>query len=267
MTWFQPSWLFTELAIATVKVTLLLVICWIIAFNFKKQSAALRHRLWAAGILGALLLPPVAVLIPAHYARGFTQAATHWTDAARSAPMSVSRVQPGTAFVRSRVALTQNSGYAIYLLILTWTAGLLLASLPVRRGDDSIALRDYAINAARPKGLPANRRRTEGSCRDSKCPYSARRRYNGDAFYLGLCSSSGLASATGRGMVRRTLAHGARTRIRTYRQARLDDSTVCGNGLLHLLVSPSRLARRPRTAPRKRTSLRRRRSVFRHSRQ
>jgi beta-lactamase regulating signal transducer with metallopeptidase domain len=129
MNWYQPSWLFTEFAIAFGKVTLFLTTSWIIAFSLKKQSAVLRHRLWAAGILGALLLPPLAVVIPTHYARTFTRTAAHWAATAKSAPKPVSKVQLVTGFIDSRLFATQKPDYAVYMLALVWTAGFLFLLL------------------------------------------------------------------------------------------------------------------------------------------
>jgi hypothetical protein len=53
------------LAACTVRTTVLLTLAWIAATGLRKQSAAARHRAWAAGILTALALPVCSALLPA----------------------------------------------------------------------------------------------------------------------------------------------------------------------------------------------------------
>jgi beta-lactamase regulating signal transducer with metallopeptidase domain len=53
------------LAACTVKTTVLLTLAWFAATVLSKQSAAARHRAWAAGILTALALPVCSALLPA----------------------------------------------------------------------------------------------------------------------------------------------------------------------------------------------------------
>jgi TonB family protein len=53
------------LVVLILKTTVLLAVAWIAAGTLRRQSAALRHCVWALGILGALALPFLTTLLPA----------------------------------------------------------------------------------------------------------------------------------------------------------------------------------------------------------
>ena len=78
------------------KATVLLAVAWIVSFVLRHRSAALRHRIWAIGIVGSLALPLVSLAIPAWHviaARPVTPLAVSQTAIAMNTvdppPMSI----------------------------------------------------------------------------------------------------------------------------------------------------------------------------------
>jgi beta-lactamase regulating signal transducer with metallopeptidase domain len=59
-----PDGLAGILADATAKATLLLLLSWFLAVTLRRQSAALRHRLWAAALCGSIAVPMASWLVP-----------------------------------------------------------------------------------------------------------------------------------------------------------------------------------------------------------
>jgi hypothetical protein len=53
------------LAACAAKATVLLTVAWIVTRALRNQSAAMRHRVWAAGILSSLALPVLTMVLPA----------------------------------------------------------------------------------------------------------------------------------------------------------------------------------------------------------
>jgi TonB family protein len=63
------------------KITILLACAWFIVILLRQRSsAALRHHVWAAAILGALLLPVFAMLLPVWHSSTLGNAAALWTS-------------------------------------------------------------------------------------------------------------------------------------------------------------------------------------------
>ena len=53
------------LAACVAKATILLTVAWIVTMALRNQSAAMRHRVWAAGIVSSLALPVLTMVLPA----------------------------------------------------------------------------------------------------------------------------------------------------------------------------------------------------------
>src|ERR1700719_4231339 len=77
-------------AACAAKATLLLALAWILPSLLRKQSAAVRHRLWALAILSSLSLPVCTLLLPAWRSGTLAGAAAFWDPpnliAAKSGP-------------------------------------------------------------------------------------------------------------------------------------------------------------------------------------
>ena len=69
---------FAFLVACSVKATILLIFAWIAASAARRRSAAFRHLVWAAGILGSLILPLVTLLLPAWHSAALGNAAGYW---------------------------------------------------------------------------------------------------------------------------------------------------------------------------------------------
>ncbi len=61
----------------TLKITLVLAVTWVLVSALRGHSAAMRHRVWALGVLGALALPLLTTLLPAWYTGVLGNAAVH----------------------------------------------------------------------------------------------------------------------------------------------------------------------------------------------
>src|SRR5262249_3908416 len=62
----------------SLKATLLLGAAWLITSVSGKRSAALRHSIWAAAILGTLALPLFSLLVPTWHSTALGNAAAVW---------------------------------------------------------------------------------------------------------------------------------------------------------------------------------------------
>ena len=61
----SPDAALGSLAACAAKATVLLTVAWIVTMALRDQSAAMRHRVWAAGILSAMSLPLLTMVLPA----------------------------------------------------------------------------------------------------------------------------------------------------------------------------------------------------------
>lgn len=87
------------------KTTLLLVCTWTIVGALRRASAAVRHHVWAAAILGMLLLPLLEVLLPSWHSSMLGGATAFWNSphqgetnlAAQTIPTAIVHVTPGSS--------------------------------------------------------------------------------------------------------------------------------------------------------------------------
>lgn len=112
--------------VALVKLTLVLGMAWMAATLLVGKSAATRHRVWAAGTLGALLLPVVALLAPVSYSGSLGNAASHWVSLVDRVYLAGNAIAPAVA-VQPYVARRTS---VLYMLGLIWA--LVLCLLVVR---------------------------------------------------------------------------------------------------------------------------------------
>lgn len=121
----------SPLCMVIIKVTLVLGLSWLAAWILNRQSAAQRHRVWVAGILGALLLPLLASLVPPRYSASLGEAAARWgSQLALTTGFAPS--PPPTATTPARIPthstlpyfLASIWGLVFFLLVLRLIAGL-----------------------------------------------------------------------------------------------------------------------------------------------
>jgi hypothetical protein len=127
----------SELALAflfacSVKATLLLLFAWTVTAALRGQSAALRHQVWAAGILGALAVPAFTLLLPAWHSSALKQASALWTAQHASAP------HDNFANLPSMLVEAVTASPAVHtfknLLFLVWALGFLLFTIRLLSG-------------------------------------------------------------------------------------------------------------------------------------
>jgi TonB family protein len=149
------------------KVTVLLLLTWIIAIALRQQSAALRHHTWAAGIVSSLALPVLTLVLPAWHSAALGGAAALWGPAN---PMGTK------ADAENLPAMIVNAGAASPLfsklagiMLLVWLLGCLVFVLrlacglarlawssaharPVLRDDRRLGVEEFsnALKIARP---------------------------------------------------------------------------------------------------------------------
>jgi beta-lactamase regulating signal transducer with metallopeptidase domain len=132
MNWLGSSLpAFALLLALTAKVTIILGLSWMIAGFLRGQSAAQRHRVWAAGILGVLVLPLLTMLIPPRYSDSLGHTATHWVARAGVVTGTLSNTLPWVAVRHVRAPWY---GSLAYLVILIWALGFSLLALKLLAG-------------------------------------------------------------------------------------------------------------------------------------
>ncbi len=124
------------LVACSVKVTGLLVVAWILAIALRNQSAALRHRAWAAGILGSLAIPAFASLLPAWHLAALAGAAL-----GRPAGAIATQARSGNlpamivnAIVVNASAVSPLFGKLAVILLLMWLLGFFILALKLAGG-------------------------------------------------------------------------------------------------------------------------------------
>jgi len=122
----------------SVKATLLFGLAWIAAGITRARSAALRHSLWAAAIIGALALPLLQPLVPTWHSAILRDAATAW---APSSTTVMDGSGPGiSAMVVNAVLAAPMQGKWESVILLLWGAGFLAFFFRITAG--LIGLRD-----------------------------------------------------------------------------------------------------------------------------
>jgi len=132
MNWLGMSQSFVMASmVAVIKVSVVLGLAWLVALSLRRQSAAQRHRVWIAGILGALLLPLLASLVPPRYSASLGEAAAGWGSQV-AVTTGLSPNPTPTATIPARVPahrtlpyfLVSIWGLVFFLLLLRLVAGL-----------------------------------------------------------------------------------------------------------------------------------------------
>jgi beta-lactamase regulating signal transducer with metallopeptidase domain len=112
------------------KLTLVFGLAWMAATLLARKSAATRHRVWVAGVLGALMLPVVAVVVPVQYSGSLGTAASRWVSFAAGANSTGNATAPAV----SAQVHAARSGSVLYLLASIWAFVLCLLLLRLFAG-------------------------------------------------------------------------------------------------------------------------------------
>jgi TonB family protein len=119
------------------KATALLLLTWGLAAALRGQSAAVRHRTWAAGILCTLALPALTPVLPAWHSTALGGAAALWSSA---------KIMGTKADFGSLPAMVVNASAAAPLLsklagivVLVWMLGSLVFALRLACGLAQLA--------------------------------------------------------------------------------------------------------------------------------
>ncbi len=107
------------------KVTLILTLGAALAWAVRRRSAALRHRVWAIGLLCTLLLPLLQLAIPQWHASAQGTVARLWRIAAPLAPAVPDPALPGTA-VKASTAPAALPSQSAALILCVWAIGFAL---------------------------------------------------------------------------------------------------------------------------------------------
>jgi hypothetical protein len=113
------------LAACVAKATILLTVAWIVTMALRNQSAAMRHRVWAAGIVSSLTLPVLTMVLPAWRSTALRGAGGAWSTHTAGTMASFENLP--AMIVNASAASTLSSRWA----------GVVLADLDfwlVRRG-------------------------------------------------------------------------------------------------------------------------------------
>ncbi len=133
----------TFLFAALLKLTVLLALAYAIAFALRRNSAALRHHLWAAAILASLVLPFLIVFLPAWRSKTLGIAAAAITSSAATTSNAAVSTIPGSV-VNASSASPIFTRFAVAILLF-WSAGFALILLRLLIG--------LAVLSARSKPL------------------------------------------------------------------------------------------------------------------
>ncbi len=127
------------------KVTLIFILASLAVAALRGQSAALRHRAWAAGILSSLALPLFMLLLPAWHSAALGGAAALWRPANTMRTAAGSENLP--AMIVNATLASPLFGKFAGIVLLVWLAGFLVLALRLAVGLARLA---WASVHARP---------------------------------------------------------------------------------------------------------------------
>jgi len=125
----QPS--LTFLLACALKATVLLAWTWVASAALRRQSAALRHHVWAAGILASLTIPFLALLPPVWHTTTVRSASGLWTHTRTLAVNAALQGWPSMVVEAGGSALVSKlASFAVAV----WVLGVLLIMLKLIGG-------------------------------------------------------------------------------------------------------------------------------------
>jgi beta-lactamase regulating signal transducer with metallopeptidase domain len=137
MNWLgRPFPMVAVLLSCTTKITIALALSWITTGALRRLSAAQRHRVWTAGILGSLILPLFSMLTPVRYSVAIVSTiggtAAHWVPKTAALLGSLSNASPFA--IVNHVRSNALYGSVTILAILIWAIGSFLVTVRLLAG-------------------------------------------------------------------------------------------------------------------------------------
>ena len=117
---------------SSVKATLLLGLTGCLAFGLRQRSAAMRHHVWALGIVGSVVLPLLSLLLPSWHSTTLANAATFWRGA-KAAAGNTSLPKPPSLTIDA-VLGSPISGHASTVILVLWVLGALFVLMKLMSG-------------------------------------------------------------------------------------------------------------------------------------
>ena len=117
---------------SSVKATLLLALAAAAAYGLRKHSAAVRHQLWALGLVCSLLLPVVALLLPSWHSATLGSAVSLWSTA-HAAPGNAAYPNLSSMIVDAATA-SSFSGQWLALILAVWALGAAFIAVKLLAG-------------------------------------------------------------------------------------------------------------------------------------
>jgi hypothetical protein len=208
------------LAACAAKATVLLTVAWIVTMAWRNQSAAMRHRVWAAGILGALSLPLLTMVLPAWPSAALGGARGAWSTPTAETMASFENLP--AMIVNASAASPPSSRWAGIVLGI-WIFWLVRRGVAAHCRSGAAGVDVAAGNSATSRGLAALCCGIVRFIRDFTPSASvAIPQSSGDAADLGIFEAGGAAAGKGRGMASKPSAHGPFPRTVAHRASRLD---------------------------------------------
>ena len=127
----SPEAALGSLAACAAKATILLTVAWMVTMALRNQSAALRHRVWAAGILSSLALPILTMVLPAWRSSALVAATGVWSSH-KAGPMATFQNLPGM-IVNASAASPLSSRWAD-IVVAIWMFGFIVVALKLSAG-------------------------------------------------------------------------------------------------------------------------------------
>ncbi len=114
------------------KATILLACAWITVIALRRRSSALRHHVWAAAILALLVLPFLALLLPAWHSPALGSAAALWSPAQANTVSSNSYAIP--SIIIDAVAASPIFNKIVIAVLFVWALGFSFVFLRLAAG-------------------------------------------------------------------------------------------------------------------------------------
>src|SRR5690349_14474135 len=134
----SPELALSFLIACALKATLVLAVTAISARALRNDSAAMRHHVWAIGMLCSLALPVLTLMLPSWHSATLGSAAKLW-GTAHAAPGNVN-FQKLPAMVLDAAAASPLTGQLIRLTLLLWVFGAFFIMLKLLAGLARLAL-------------------------------------------------------------------------------------------------------------------------------
>src|SRR6266576_2907421 len=122
----------TFLIACCAKATILLACAWTTVIALRRRSSALRHHVWAAAILALLVLPFLALLLPAWHSSALGSAAALWSPAHANTASSNSYAIP--SIIIDAVAASPVFNKLVIAVLFVWALGFSFVFLRLAAG-------------------------------------------------------------------------------------------------------------------------------------